>query len=133
MYMHFSFFCKKYVVFSNKPVDNKSFSKTCETRAVWSESLLIACAFCSLRAIQRGMNENPYYSGWMYRLIWVFAGHRDLIVGFVTHWLYCKQKMNLPPFLQNFPGDSYKLPNYFYWLFSSVVECHLIFRWLMYA
>ena len=29
----------------------------------------------SLQAIQRGMNEIPGYTGWMYRLIWVFAGH----------------------------------------------------------
>ena len=34
----------------------------------------------SLRAIQRGINENHCRAGWMYRLIWVFAGHR-LIVG----------------------------------------------------
>ena len=41
----------------------------------------------SLWAIQRGMNENPCHTGWMYRLIWVFAGHTGLIVGFVVHWL----------------------------------------------
>ena len=58
-------------------------------RAVSSESLLIADAFYSLRAIQRGMklNDNICHTGWMYRLIWVFAGHTGLIVGFVMYWL----------------------------------------------
>ena len=41
---------------------------------VWSESSVIACAFYSLQAIQRGMNEKPCYTWWVYRLIWVFAG-----------------------------------------------------------
>ena len=50
--------------------------------AVWP-SLKIACAFYSLQAIQRGMNENPCHTG----LIWAFAGHTGLIVGFVVHWL----------------------------------------------
>ena len=59
-------------------------------RAVWSESSLIACAFYSLHAIQRWMNENPCHTGWMYRLIWVFAGHTGLIVGFVMRWLISK-------------------------------------------
>ena len=26
--------------------------------------------------------------GWMYRMVWVFAGHTGLIVGFVVRWLY---------------------------------------------
>ena len=56
-------------------------------RAVWSESSLIACSFYSLRAIQRGINENPCHTGWKYRLIWVFAGHTDLIVGFAVRLL----------------------------------------------
>ena len=56
-------------------------------RAVWSVSSLIACAFYSLRAIQRGLNKNPCYTRWMYRLVWVFAGHTGLIVGFVMRWL----------------------------------------------
>ena len=53
------------------------------TRAVWSESSLIAYAFYSLQAIQRGINENPCYTEWMYRLIGVFACHTGVIVGFV--------------------------------------------------
>ena len=47
-------------------------------RAVWSESSLIACAFNSLQAIQRGINKNLCHTVWMYRLIWVFAGRTDL-------------------------------------------------------
>ena len=56
-------------------------------RAVWSESLQIACAFYSVQAIQRRINENPCHTEWMYRLIWVFAGYTDLIVGFAVRWL----------------------------------------------
>ena len=52
-------------------------------RAVWSESSLLAYAFYSLRAIQRGINKKPCHTGWMYRLICVFAGHTGLIVGFI--------------------------------------------------
>ena len=58
------------------------------TRAVWSESSLIACAFFSLQAIKRGINENPCHTGWMYRLNWDFAGHTGLIVGFVLRFSY---------------------------------------------
>ena len=50
-------------------------------------SSLITCDFHSVRAIQRGLNENHCFTGWMYRLNWVSAGHRDLIVGFVVRWL----------------------------------------------
>ena len=56
-------------------------------RAVWSESSLIACAFYNFRDNQRGMNENPCHTWWMYRLIWVFAGHTGLTVGFHLRWL----------------------------------------------
>ena len=56
-------------------------------RAVWSESSLIACAFNSFQAIQREIKENLCYTRWMYRLIWVFAGHTDLTVDFVVLWL----------------------------------------------
>ena len=56
---------------------------------VWSESLLIACAFYSLQAIQRRINENPCHTGWIYKVIWVFTGHTGLIVGFVMRWLKC--------------------------------------------
>ena len=31
--------------------------------------------------------EKPCHNEWMYRLIWVFAGHTDLNVGFVQCWL----------------------------------------------
>ena len=45
------------------------------------KSLLIACAFYSLKAIQRGMNKNSCHPGWMYRLISIFADHTGLVVG----------------------------------------------------
>ena len=55
-------------------------------RAVWSESSLIACLLYP-PGYQTGIKENPCYTGWMYKLIWVFAGHTGLIVGFVVRWL----------------------------------------------
>ena len=58
-------------------------------RAVWSESSLIAWAFYSLQVIQRGIHENSCKTGWIYRLIWVFAGHTGFIEGFVVRWLIC--------------------------------------------
>ena len=52
-----------------------------------SDQPLHPCAFYSLQTIQRGINEQPYNTEWMYRLNLVFAGHRGLTVGFVVHWL----------------------------------------------
>ena len=60
-----------------------------QIRAVWSESSLITCAFYSLRVMQRGINDDPWHTVWMYRLIWVFAGHTGLVVGSVVRWLIC--------------------------------------------
>ena len=47
----------------------------------------LACAFYSLWAIQKGINENPCHTVGMHRLIWVFVGHTGLIVDFVFFWL----------------------------------------------
>ena len=57
---------------------DKTYKKTSATSgcAVWSEPSLIPCAFYRLQAIQRGMTVDPCHTGWMYRLIWVFAGHK---------------------------------------------------------
>ena len=41
----------------------------------------------SLWAIQRGMNKNPCHTGWKCMLIWIFAGHTGLIVGFVSSFI----------------------------------------------
>ena len=46
-------------------------------RAVWSGSLLIACAFYRLQGIQKGLNKNPCHNGWMYRLICHCWSHRS--------------------------------------------------------
>ena len=76
---------------------------------VWSESLLIACTVFSHRTIQRGINENSCHAEWMYRLIWVFAGHTGLILGFVVSWLIfeiCTKKI-----LLLFPA---------YWIYRSI-------------
>ena len=35
---------------------------------VWSESSLIACVLCSHKATERGINENPCPTGWIYGL-----------------------------------------------------------------
>ena len=55
--------------------------------AVWSESLLITCAFYS-SGLSRGINKNPCHIGWIYRLIWVIAGYSSN-VGFVMRWIIC--------------------------------------------
>ena len=74
--------------------------------AVWSEYSLIAYAFYSLQATQRGLN--PCHTGLMYRLIWAVAGNTGLMVGFVvgsnvkhqdiqgTNWEYkiCKTEID---------------------------------------
>ena len=49
----------------------------------------MACAFYCFRAIQRGIKDNPYHTGCMNRLIWVFTGHTCPVVGFVVCWLIC--------------------------------------------
>ena len=56
----------------------KTYNKTCVTsedsdqpaHLLSDQSSLISCAFYSPR-----INKNPCHSTWMYRLIWVFAGH----------------------------------------------------------
>ena len=54
--------------------------------AVLSASSLVACVFYGLQAIQRGIFENHGYTGWMYMLIPVSAGHTGLIEGFLVHY-----------------------------------------------
>ena len=44
------------------------------------QSSLITGALYSLSTIQSVTNEKPCPNGWMYRFIWVFAGHTGLIV-----------------------------------------------------
>ena len=40
-----------------------------------------------LQAIQRGINEKPWHTRLLYRLIWVFAGYTGRIVDFVERCL----------------------------------------------
>ena len=54
-------------------------------RPAKTESSLIACAFDSLQAIQRGVNMSPCHIECIYRQI--FASHTDLIVVFFVRWL----------------------------------------------
>ena len=83
-----------------------SLHKVC---AVWSESLLIVCVFYSLLAIQRRINENPCHTGWMNRLIRVFAGHTGLIVGFVVYLLICKWLVKASAYMQSLHEHKHKL------------------------
>ena len=55
-------------------------------RVGWSESSLFAYVFYSLQVIKRGINESSCNTGWIYRLIWVFASYTCLI-NFVLRWL----------------------------------------------
>ena len=84
----------------SEPAHDKTYNKTCATREdsdqpahprrlirVFVDRMCLpGCAFYSLRAIQRGINEIPCHLGWLYKLVWVFDGHTCLIVGFVVHW-----------------------------------------------
>ena len=82
--------------FLDRSTGEPAHNKTCKTCVTSKDSdqppnlqsdqfLLIACAFYNIQAIQRGINENPCQTVWMYRMICVFAGLRDLITGFVVH------------------------------------------------
>ena len=62
---------------SDQPPHPRSLISLC-----WSMTLLQHPGY------QKGINENPCLTGWIYRLIWVFAGHTDLIVGFVVRSSY---------------------------------------------
>ena len=85
-----------------EPVHDKTYNKTCATSEDLDQnpdpsSLIRVLAdrmyLYSLRTIQGRINENPVYTGWMYRLICVFAGHNDLII-------------SNPPPLRNYLGSA---------------------------
>ena len=59
--------------------------RTARTQLI-AEFSLIACALNCLRAIERGINGHHCHTGWLYRLLWAFAGHTSLTVGFVLRW-----------------------------------------------
>ena len=92
-------------------------------RAVWSEASLVACAFYSLWDIQRGLNEDPCLSGWMYRLIWVFAGHTGLIVGFVMRWLIIRRGIPMNKF------TLFTQWKYMLWLLNLIQPSSYAFLW----
>ena len=54
---------------------------------VWSESSLSAWRNSGSLAIQWARNKDSNQTGWMPRLIWVFAGRTCHFVGFVMWWL----------------------------------------------
>ena len=54
---------------------------------VWSESSLSTWGKLKSLAIIRAHNEASYQTGWMSRLIWVFAGRKGHFVGFVMRRL----------------------------------------------
>ena len=82
-----------------EPLHNRTYNDMCKQwrlrsvcRSVqFNQSLLIACAFYSIRAIKRGINENSCHTVCMYRLIWVFASYTALTHFIVTQF----QKTNL--------------------------------------
>ena len=59
------------------------------SNAVWS---VFADCMCLLQTPGYPKRDKwePLSYWWMYRLIWVFAGYTDLIVGFVGLWLICQ-------------------------------------------
>ena len=65
---------------------------------VWSESSLSTWRKLGSLATHWGHSEDSDQTGWMPRLIWVFAGHTDHFVGFVTRQLIYifRSKCQLP-------------------------------------
>ena len=66
-----------------------NFNKTCATSKDSDQAAHLCSqirvfadgtAFCSLQAIQRGMNKNPCHAGWMFRLTLVFAQVTQVIL-----------------------------------------------------
>ena len=89
--------CRQNLQYEVRPAKTQISLRIC---AVSSESSLIAYAFYSLRAIQRGINKKPYYTGLMVRLSWVFSGHTGLIVGFVVRSFYFRIIIQSALFIQ---------------------------------
>ena len=58
-----------------------------QIRAVWSESSLIGMCLLQPPNYTKERWKKKCHTGWMYRLICVFAGHTGLIVGFIVRWL----------------------------------------------
>ena len=89
---------QKYIVFMVlfKPAHKKTYNKTykCNQQRLQHAhlcNLIRALAHHMCTLLPPGYQENPCHIYWgMYRLIWVFAGHTGLIVGFVVRWLICK-------------------------------------------
>ena len=92
---------RTYSIFSlrnkeNEPVQDKAYNKTCVISKD-SDQPVHPCSQISLRwshmpLTASGLSKEvwmrtPCPTGWIYRLIWVYAGHTGLIVGFVLHWL----------------------------------------------
>ena len=78
-----------------EPIHDKTYNKTFATSKDSDQPVhpgsLISHRWChvfyGLRAMQRGIIENPCHTGWIYRLIRVFASHTGFIVGFVMRWV----------------------------------------------
>ena len=77
---------------------DKTYNKTCDQRRLRS-----ACASSqsdqspcwshvpsTASTLSKRKKRDPCYTGWIYRLIWIFAGHTGLIVGFDVRWLIYK-------------------------------------------
>ena len=82
----------QYAQIVNGPAHDKTYNKICATSKD-SDQPAHPRSLISLRrshvpstasTLFRGINGNPRHTMWMYRLVWVFAGHTGLIVGF---WL----------------------------------------------
>ena len=54
---------------------------------IWSESLLSAWRNIGFSSTHWAHCEDSDQTGWMPKLIWVFAGHKGHFVGFVMRWL----------------------------------------------
>ena len=60
---------------------------------VWSESSPSAWRHLGSLATNWVHSEDSDQTGWMPRLIWVFAGHTDHFIGFVMRWLIYGERL----------------------------------------
>ena len=92
-----------------EPVHDNIYSKTCVTSKDSDKP-----AHQSPGYPKRDERE-PCHTGWMYRLIWVFAGHASLTVDVVVRWLICFSWVipctNWYKVLLDFPKEGNKEPN----------------------
>ena len=84
---------KEYNIKQNlfEPAHDKTYNKTSAISEDSDHRSVFADRMCLLKpqGYPKSDKREPLLYLWMYRLIRVFAGHTDIIVGFIVRWLIC--------------------------------------------